>query len=719
MAVPVTLSQVPAVTPYIQYVATELQTVFPYPFPITQDSDLVVVYDGVVQLTDVDYTVSGVGNSTGGNATSNVGGLAAGSIVTLYRNVPIARLTQLAQNGTFFSSNFNNEFNRLYLIAQQLQENASLCLNIPISNAPTPVTTLTPALYAGKYLGFDINGNPQPTLPATVQVPASGSILTAQTALEQAAGIVPTNYTYLPGNPLRYGADPTGVSDSTTAFANAAIAVAQNANPTSISGAGMAFALAATVPVPVGTYTVASPVSTNINTTYLMTDGAVVTGVGNLNGVVSRAGERVNAFTFGVGQTAVGFNVSIGASLEFSAQIMGFTAASQIGNYPTRDSVALFVQNNAAAATATIANSGTTYSSTAITFTTPLTATQLAQIRIGMIFDTSHGPPYWSGFVQSWTATSITVSNWYKSDNSGAGTPANGTGGVLSQVTKIWGANINAIATTSASLAGIELGTFNKYADPGSATASPYYWGFDSVSLGTYPGSIAFYARGSSAVGAASSWYNGFRSDGNLIGFYADGRSTANSIGFDVINCAVPIYVANSTGSVGINVTGAFNGAATVYGVLLNPTFGATVATAAVNYYSSPNLAAGAAVTTIYHYLASQGTFGAAATATNQIGFNIGSLTGATNNYGVYSSMTAGAANWFLYGAGTAQSLLGGPLGINGNAPPAQSTGWGTPVGGAVISSYNITDAGGSNSNTNKAVAQILTILKAFGLLAT
>lgn len=58
-------------------------------------------------------------------------------------------------------------------------------------------------------------------------------------------------------------------------------------------------------------------------------------------------------------------------------------------------------------------------------------------------------------------------------------------------------------------------------------------------------------------------------------------------------------------------------------------------------------------------------------------------------------------------------------LGVNGSAPPAQSTGWGTPVGGAVVANYNITDAGGANSNTNKAVAQILAVLKAVGFLGT
>jgi hypothetical protein len=74
----------------------------------------------------------------------------------------------------------------------------------------------------------------------------------------------------------------------------------------------------------------------------------------------------------------------------------------------------------------------------------------------------------------------------------------------------------------------------------------------------------------------------------------------------------------------------------------------------------------------------------------------------------------AGAANTDTKAASS--RVLSCPLGVNGNAAPAQVTGFGTPVGYAVINNYNITDAGGSNSNTNKAVAQIIKDLKAFGI---
>lgn len=60
-----------------------------------------------------------------------------------------------------------------------------------------------------------------------------------------------------------------------------------------------------------------------------------------------------------------------------------------------------------------------------------------------------------------------------------------------------------------------------------------------------------------------------------------------------------------------------------------------------------------------------------------------------------------------------------GGIGLYGVSPPgAQSTGWGSPVGAAVINNYNITDAGGANSNTNKALAEVIVILKNIGLVA-
>jgi len=223
MAVPLTLLSVPAQTPYIQYVSTSSQTVFPYPFEITQDADLVCLINGVQQATDSGYTLSGQGATGGGNLTFTTG-QSAGTIITLYRNISIARITQLAQNGTFFSSNFNNEYNRIYLIMQQLQQSINNCLQIPNTNSPQLASYELPAAsYAGLYLAFDSNGNPTPaalTSSGSVTAALVGGLIFPRSATEIANSIVPiVQYPY--GSLRRYGADPTGVASSSTALSNA------------------------------------------------------------------------------------------------------------------------------------------------------------------------------------------------------------------------------------------------------------------------------------------------------------------------------------------------------------------------------------------------------------------------------------------------------------------------------------------------------------------
>jgi parallel beta-helix repeat protein len=226
MGTPLSLTSVPAQTPYIQYVATLAQTVFPYPFEITQDSDLLVVVNGVTQPTDGGYTLSGQGATNGGNVTFTTAP-GAGAIVTLFRDIAIARATQIAQNSGFQSSTFNAEFNQIYLILQDLQSEINQCLQVPNTNNPAPVTTLTPGVYAGKYLSFDSNGNPTPALltsSGTLTQVLIGELLQPQTPFEAAQGINPSvslQY-WPPGYLQRYGgvAD-SGTTDNTTALQNA------------------------------------------------------------------------------------------------------------------------------------------------------------------------------------------------------------------------------------------------------------------------------------------------------------------------------------------------------------------------------------------------------------------------------------------------------------------------------------------------------------------
>ena len=124
-------------TPRVQYTATSSQTVFPYTFWIDADTSLVVLVDGVVKTISSDYTVSGVQNTSGGNVTFGVG-LTAGQIVTIYRDVPINRISEFQEAGTFKASVLNYELSRLVAILQQIEDSANRALKLEQDSALTP-----------------------------------------------------------------------------------------------------------------------------------------------------------------------------------------------------------------------------------------------------------------------------------------------------------------------------------------------------------------------------------------------------------------------------------------------------------------------------------------------------------------------------------------------------------------------------------------------------
>ena len=89
------------------------------------------------------------------------------------------------------------------------------------------------ALQGTELILGDQSGATGTTTPTAVAAYLAGLTTTpvlasyARTAAEIAAGVTPTNYAYAPGDILRYGADPTGSTDSYPAI-NAAISAWQN-----------------------------------------------------------------------------------------------------------------------------------------------------------------------------------------------------------------------------------------------------------------------------------------------------------------------------------------------------------------------------------------------------------------------------------------------------------------------------------------------------------
>lgn len=220
------------ITPRIQYEATAGQTVFAYPFPIFQDSDLVVDIDGAVQTLTTHYAVSGAGDDTGGNVTL-VTAATGGEIVTIYRDTTIERSSDFQTAGPWFATDVNDEFDRLVIIQQELRSQIRRALRLPISAEVTDADLeMLPANFLNKYLTFDAQGRPTPAVlsSATMTRATIGELLYPQTSAEASAGVTPTNYFYPPGHVSRYGTNATPGTTDMTAAINAAADVCREGN---------------------------------------------------------------------------------------------------------------------------------------------------------------------------------------------------------------------------------------------------------------------------------------------------------------------------------------------------------------------------------------------------------------------------------------------------------------------------------------------------------
>lgn len=127
----------------------------------------------------------------------------------------------------------------------------------------------------------------------------------------------------------------------------------------------------------------------------------------------------------------------------------------------------------------------------------------------------------------------------------------------------------------------------------------------------------------------------------------------------------------NSVGNLGINVapsagakvhiSGTINDSTTGYATYINSLFGTAVTSAAYGTRTQLRLdSAPHSTGNIYHYSAGLSSIGGA-TVTNHYGFLAEStISGATNNYGFYSAMSAAAGKWSFYSPSGAESFSAG-----------------------------------------------------------
>ena len=141
--------------------------VFGYDFKIFNDDDITVIIRTdstgaeVAKSKNTHYTVSGVGNSSGGNVTFTSGNIpASGETVVLLRTTARTQLTDYVPNDPFPAATHEDALDKLTFIAQELEEEIGRSLKVSQANViATSEFTADATARANKILGFDSSGN--------------------------------------------------------------------------------------------------------------------------------------------------------------------------------------------------------------------------------------------------------------------------------------------------------------------------------------------------------------------------------------------------------------------------------------------------------------------------------------------------------------------------------------------------------------------------------
>lgn len=150
--------------PRVQYTATAGQTSFSVPFEFFTNADI-KVFNGTSQLTynaspssASQYSVSGAGVSGGGTITLGGSGATLNDVITIYRDLAIARSTDFPTSGAFQINSLNDELDKIIAMCQQLERDLKFSPKAAATTANTYNITF-PNLAANKVLSVNSAGN--------------------------------------------------------------------------------------------------------------------------------------------------------------------------------------------------------------------------------------------------------------------------------------------------------------------------------------------------------------------------------------------------------------------------------------------------------------------------------------------------------------------------------------------------------------------------------
>ena len=132
---------------------------YSFSFEVIANTDIAVYKNTTLLTLTTDYTVTINSNGTG--SITLVSAATGSDSITVVGDRSIERATDFVTGGDLFANTLNDEFDSLVIFSQQVDEKVARSIIAPVTD-PTNINMTLPqaSLRAGRYLGFDVNGNP-------------------------------------------------------------------------------------------------------------------------------------------------------------------------------------------------------------------------------------------------------------------------------------------------------------------------------------------------------------------------------------------------------------------------------------------------------------------------------------------------------------------------------------------------------------------------------
>ena len=381
-------------SPRVQYTATSSQTVFTVPFEFFNDDDLVVIHtsSGGVDTTltkaanptlVTQYSVSGAGESGGGNITLG-SGATAGDTYTILRELAIARTTDFPTSGTFPIETLNTELDKIVAMMQQNERDFNFTVKSK-SSTSTAYGLTFPELVANKLLTVNSAGN---GLEFSQEIGnyrgnwASSTAYVQRDIIKDTTNgniyIINTNHTSSGSLPISTNANSSYYDLLVDAASATSSASAAAASATAAASSATAAATSATNAATSATNAATSETNAGTSETNAATSASAASSSASAaaTSATNAATSESNAST---SATAAASSATSAASSATTATTQASAASTSATNAATSATNAATSETNAAASATTATTQASNAATSATSAATSATAAQTAQ----------------------------------------------------------------------------------------------------------------------------------------------------------------------------------------------------------------------------------------------------------------------------------------------------------------------------------------------------